>query len=952
MDANGLELKQMMTRRIAVALALMALLLVLAAIGGTAFLLKQQAEEIRDRRLMFAARGFTRELTERLATAEALIQSLTGGDIGQHGVGLRQRILRSDLFVGVVLTDWVPPTVGRPNAANTQTALPPLNPADGLALLAGQTLVRFAPRETGVQTPYLIHLARGGDTPALAFFELSPSWLWDALPELDGMRISVAVLDDAGHSLHAERPVAPQMRQLAAGPVGRDRATPIAEWSSEGRQIISRGLRVDWAQARINGDGAWTVIACTDWSIPWGLLSDAGAAALPALLLSVVLVLIGSLYLRGRWEPILGKLAVALAQLREGQFTPVPLDRAADTPRLLAESFNRTIATLEARTRTLQALAQIDRLLLESTEFEQSLDAILAHICAVTGCRGAAITLIDPDAPGHGRSFVVINGSADRPVCRIGIDEQMLETLAESPQGLTIARCEPERHSFLEPLRVVGAEFFWVWPVAAQQQVAAVLAVGYDKEPAALPQLSAYGTECAARLAIALSRRLNDERLYRQAHYDSLTALPNRLLFRDRLSQEIASTVDGSQRGALLYVDLDHFKKVNDSMGHIAGDQLLTIVAQRLRSCVKDGDTVARLGGDEFSVILRNIDSPEAARDVAARIIESLRRPVNVGGRDHRICASIGITLFPDDGNTIEQLMRNADLAMYQAKDNGRSRATFFDGKIARPQSPAVAASGLYRALRRREFSLYYQPQYSLSSGALIGLEALLRWQPPRESMRLPGEFVPAAEESGLIVDIGIWVLEAACTQLAEWRQQNIAPQRLALNVSAQQLRGPEFTRLVQRVLERTDIPPHMLELELTESVLADEEARQTLNNLAALGVRLALDDFGTGYSSLSYLRRHPVHAIKIDRSFVQEVAENVQAAALAETIIKMAHALNKEVIAEGVETIDQLEFLRERGCDAAQGFALARPAGVVEVTELLRARRVQPTALLQRLAG
>jgi diguanylate cyclase (GGDEF)-like protein len=391
-------------------------------------------------------------------------------------------------------------------------------------------------------------------------------------------------------------------------------------------------------------------------------------------------------------------------------------------------------------------------------------------------------------------------------------------------------------------------------------------------------------------------------------------------------------------RGALLYIDLDHFKRVNDSVGYSAGDQLLTIVAQRLRSCVKDGDTVARLGGDEFTVILRNVADPDSARAIGERIIDSLHLPVNIGGRDHYVCASIGITLFPDDGTTIDDLMRNADTAMYRAKDVGRGCTMFFDLHMSgKPAAPTE--TGLHRALRRREFSLFYQPQFAVTNGALTGVEALLRWQTAKDGMRQPGEFIPAAEESGLIIDIGGWVLDAACAQLAAWREQNIAPPRLALNVSAQQLKHVEFPKLVRRALEKYGLPPALLELELTESVFADEAAGATLGRLAQLGVHLALDDFGTGYSSLSYLRHYPIGTVKIDRSFLEEVPQNPASATLVETIIVMAHALGKRVVAEGVETVEQLDFLRERRCDVAQGFYLARPLSGQVVTELLQGR-------------
>ncbi len=445
------------------------------------------------------------------------------------------------------------------------------------------------------------------------------------------------------------------------------------------------------------------------------------------------------------------------------------------------------------------------------------------------------------------------------------------------------------------------------------------------------------------------SNQDRDERLYRQAHFDSLTSLPNRLLFRDRLSQEITHVAETAQRGALLYVDLDHFKQVNDSVGHSAGDQLLMIIAQRLRACVKESDTVARLGGDEFTVILRNVASAEAAGTIAERIVETLQRPVSIGGRDHRVRASVGITLFPDDGRSIDQLMRNADLAMYQAKDSGRARVVFFDNRMTRAPL-RVADSGLYRAFKRRELALFYQPQFQVATGELIAFEALLRWQSPRDGLRVAGDFIAAAERSGLIVEIGAWVLDTACQQLQAWRERGIAPERVAVNVSLQQLRLSDFAQRVQQSLARVALPAGMLELEVTEAALIEEACVKTLHMLAALGVRLALDGFGAGSLTLNYLRQHPIDAIKIDRSFMIEVPDNAQASTIAATIIDMAHALGKQVVAEGIETPRQLEFLRERGCDTVQGFVLSHPLEVDEASNLLTGRR--GSELLLRAAG
>jgi diguanylate cyclase (GGDEF)-like protein len=641
------------------------------------------------------------------------------------------------------------------------------------------------------------------------------------------------------------------------------------------------------------------------------------------------------LHLRARWVPVLTDLRQALQSLSAGDYERVTLGAAGDAPGAVAWEYNRALGIVQERILALTLLEEVDRLLLESSEFESSLDAVLARVCRLTHCHSASLVMLDPDAPSHGRCYLTLGGTEACVVSRIGISEEWLEYLRENPEGTTIARWEPDRHGSLEPMCDAGAECFWVWPITNQLRVAAILAVGYPGTPVLAPDAATKGRECARRLAVALGNNERGAHLYHQAHYDALTSLPNRVLFRDRLGEELANAVAHNQRGALLYVDLDHFKKVNDTVGHGAGDQLLMVVAQRLRSCIKEGDTVARLGGDEFTVILRDISDGDAAAQVAARITSALQLPVHVAGRDHYVRASIGVTVFPDDGGSIEDLMRNADLAMYQAKDGGRARAEFYSPQMRRLQAP-VAHSGLYRALRRHEFSLYYQPQYSLSDGRLVGLEALLRWQTPRDGMRYPAEFVPAAEESGVIVDIGAWVLEAACNQLAIWREQGIAPERLAINVSAQQLKQQDFPTLVRRALDRLGIPPEMLEIELTESTLADSEVRVALKALAGLGVRLALDDFGTGYSALNYLRLSQVETVKIDRSFLQEIPGNPQAATLAEAIITMAHGQKKRVIAEGVETAEQLEFLRERGCDVVQGFYLAQPRPSAEVSELL----------------
>jgi diguanylate cyclase (GGDEF)-like protein len=870
-------------------------------------------------------------IRSRIGVAQTIVETFTVGDVGTDSAQLRRQITNSRAFKSVVLVnhDGV--------LADGETTLRP-NPAQALALEAGQTVLMPVTLGGQLTGTFMVRLVNSGGTGKLAYFEIAPDWLWKDVKELPGT--SIVVVDADGKVLHSSRSVAGDSDHMFAEHITLlgERGASLDNLSWQDGGVEWRGVlkHIPLVNERVT-TVPWGVVTYNQ-EVPFFVRSRNIWALFPFILgLLVVCGLIGARYLARGYLASLRELRVGLPGLQARRFEPLPL-LGVDEPRELIANFNKSAANLQEQFQALETLGEIDKLLLGSADLEQVLEGILARVQTVTRCHCVGITLRDADAPGRGRVYLAGANLMDLPVTRVELDDDMLTTLMAETRGLTVARCEETRHSFLRPLKEFGAEFFWVWPVNVSERVEAILAVGYREAPAADPHLARSGSQFAERLAVALSKSARDERLYRQAHYDPLTSLPNRILFRDRLAQEIANATAGLSRGALLYIDLDHFKRVNDSVGHSAGDQLLTIVAQRLRSCVKEGDTVARLAGDEFTVILRNVVDPSAARTVGERIIETLQLPVNIGGRDHFVCASIGITLFPDDGSIIDDVMRNADTAMYRAKDMGRGCTMFFDPHM-NVKATIPTETGLHRALRRREFSLFYQPQFAVSNGALTGVEALLRWQTARDGMRQPSEFVPAAEESGLIIDIGGWVLDAACAQLASWRDQNIAPPRLALNVSAQQLKHSEFPKLVRRALDKYGLAPALLELELTESVFADDAAGATLERLHQLGVHLALDDFGTGYSSLSYLRQYPIGTVKIDRTFLEEVPQNPASATLVETIIVMSHALGKRVVAEGIETAEQLEFLRERRCDIAQGFFLARPLSSQVVSELLQAR-------------
>ncbi|PWC45784.1 EAL domain-containing protein [Azospirillum sp. TSO22-1] len=441
-------------------------------------------------------------------------------------------------------------------------------------------------------------------------------------------------------------------------------------------------------------------------------------------------------------------------------------------------------------------------------------------------------------------------------------------------------------------------------------------------------------------------RRSYEERLLRQAYYDSLTALPNRILAFDRIDQAIAAAARSHTQAAVLYADLDRFKNINDAMGHAIGDALLTEAAQRLTACVRECDTVARMGGDEFLIVLNGIEDGRDAHVVAQRIVETFAQPFQLAGLSHYVTASIGITLYPADGTDRQVLIHNADLAMYKAKEMGRNGIHFFTQEINRKVHARLALeAGLRGAVGRGELALHHQPIIDLERGEVVGIEALLRWPQPDGSIAMPGDFIPVAEDSGAIVEIGDWVLATACRHALALGAACGHPLRVAVNVSPRQLRAPGFGAGVAALLAECGLPHDQLELEITESVLLDDapEATANLRMLCDLGVRLSIDDFGTGYSSLAYLQKYPFRTLKIDRSFVATAPGEDRAGRLVETILALAQSLGLEVIAEGVETPVQLAFLRGAGCRLAQGYLFDRPRPFEAVrAALARSRAVE----------
>jgi len=439
-------------------------------------------------------------------------------------------------------------------------------------------------------------------------------------------------------------------------------------------------------------------------------------------------------------------------------------------------------------------------------------------------------------------------------------------------------------------------------------------------------------------------------RMEYHAHHDALTGLPNRILLNDRITAELAHARRQQGKLALLFLDLDRFKIINDSLGHAVGDQLLRVIARRLGNCIRDEDTVARLGGDEFMVLLPRISGSSDAGRIARKVIECLVNPISCNGHELHITTSVGISIFPHDGTDAESLIKHADISMYRAKELGRNKAIYYTAEMnAGSRKQLALENSLRQAAGKNQLKLFYQPKIDIFKNTIVGVEALLRWEHPTMGMICPMEFIPVAEDTGLIIPIGEWVLNTAFTQLKQWHQAGYTNLRMAINISSAQLSRPGLEDVVAKALQAAGVDAGMAELEITENVAMEnlEPAIAILEKLKGTGVTIAMDDFGTGYSSLSYLRQLPVDVVKIDQSFVREIPDSHEDVLIAQAIIAMTKSLNLSLVVEGVENVKQLNFFRQQGCNIVQGFLFSKPVEADEMLRMLAAQSVPGTVNL-----
>ena len=769
--------------------------------------------------------------------------------------------------------------------------------------------------------------------------ELKPEFVWGS-PELFPVTLSFCVLNQDKLVIFCPDPPQDDALELWRQAIS-DSMVGTLEWTQDSgvymAGFFTLPLHADFTT------GSFSIAAIQNASDAMVPMAGFSKVFPPAIGLSVLLVLWISLYqVRRRLGP-LQVLTSATYNIAEGDFsTSVTLD-SNDEFQALAESLNKMRENLRGQFGTLRALSELDQCILTATDLQTVIETALRRMMVLFECQCASVTVVDKDAEDVAQ-VIWTSGDGQFEVDRIQLSVE--HRLAETDEPICIAHAEADA-PYLVPLKDSGAATYRVMPIIRKDRLVGIITLGFphphNEENTGAIALQDF----ADRLAVALQTIDRAEQLYRRAHYDSLTSLPNRQLFKDRLDRSIARALAHGCIGALLFIDLDNFKTVNDSEGHEVGDNLLQLAAQRLQRCVGSADTIARLGGDEFTVILSDISSPNEVMRVSERIISVLSESYKVDTMEHFLSASIGITMIPADGNSVDGLLRNADTAMYRAKDLGRGRSVFFEEHMNVAAEKRVSLAGeLQHAIDRDELLLFYQPKVDLQTQRVSGAEALLRWMHPERGIVLPDEFIPVAEETGMILDIGAWVIREAVRQLSIWHQYGLL-KSLSLNVSYRQIRDGDVVQTIKDALHANKVEPQGLEVEITESMMADDKqvTMDTLCALREMGVRVAIDDFGTGYSSFSYLTELSFDTLKIDKTFVDDVPASREKTAILSGIIQIGTLLGKEIVAEGIETPEQAAALAKYGCSIAQGYLYSHPLPANEFEAFITQRDARKLA-------
>ncbi len=769
--------------------------------------------------------------------------------------------------------------------------------------------------------------------------EIDQSYLWENTDSL-GPEMQLCVLDESNRALfcsHQEYELSPEqllkLNTLSSG--------EFAWYDHNNEEFLinywSLFLKPSFLIPK------WTVITSqskTNILVP---IADFRNIFTFVITLTLAIVALLSVYQIRRNLIPLEKLMEGIQYIANKKFNKPVEVNSGDEFEELATSVNNMAVRIDKQFHTLSTMADIDQLILSTSKIEDIIKIVLTRIHEIIPFDYISMTVVNRDHDNSGHTYTRNDLFKEKITVEV-LEITVLEyqALLENKNYLLINNQE-NLPGYLSSLQKLGALSFLILPIVLKKEVLAMICFGYRKVLTLAEEDILLACDVTNRVAVALSNASWEEQLYYMAHYDALTGLPNRLLLKDRLQQALASAERKKSFLAVLFIDLDRFKYVNDSLGHIVGDLLLCQVAQRLNRNLRSEDTISRLGGDEFVIVISHYDnikeSLSITTTIAKKIIADLSTPFDINDREIYSTASIGIACYPTDGQTTNELIKNADSAMYHAKSMGKNNYQFYSKILnAAALERLDMENSLRHALGQCEFELYYQPKIDTRSRKICGAEALLRWNHPQKGRVSPAQFIPLCEEIGLIISIGEWIINTACIQAKSWQDQGFSALRIAVNLSPLQFRQPNLINQVKNALDANELSSSKLELEITESAAMEDidKTIATLGTFKSIGLHLSIDDFGTGYSSLSYLKRFPIHTLKIDQSFIRNLNTSFEDAAIVKSIITLAHSLKLSVVAEGVETKEQLEYLYNHECDEIQGYLFSPPVSADEFTKLL----------------
>jgi len=648
--------------------------------------------------------------------------------------------------------------------------------------------------------------------------------------------------------------------------------------------------------------------------------------------------ILSSIQMRRSLMPLI-KLTQAAKSIIAGDYTKIVDINSNDEFEVLGSTFNKMSYRIDEQFKKIKALAKIDRFILSTSDSEYIVEVLIEYIPLVIHADNIAVFVLDVEKAQEGILYFNRKSGSDISNTSLILDESELNELNETKE--IIIKTEADKISYLSPLIKLGNTTFLVSPIRNQDDTLGFICICYHENTEINQELRESLTEITDRAAVAFTNAIWEKKLFHQAHYDLLTTLPNRFLFQDRLEQAIERAKRNELSIAVLFIDLDRFKNVNDSLGHAIGDQLLVGVSKVLLKCARSYDSVARFGGDEFTVIISDVNEDEAqlqSEKLSKRIVDLMSEPIVIKDHIFNITASIGIAIYPRDANNINDLLKNADTAMYEAKKGSVGSYKYYQKKYNKETLARLKLeTELRQAIKNNQLELYYQPKINIRDSKIYDVEALIRWNHPKHGLISPDIFIPLAEETGIIIDIGYWVMRAACEQNKLWQDKNISI-NTAVNLSVDQFRQKDLYGNMIAILNETDVNVESIELEITESLTIEnfDKTINILNKFRDHGLGICIDDFGTGFSSMTYLQKLPINKLKIDKSFIDNIHHSADAASITKAIVGLAHNLSLTVVAEGVEIQAQYDFLKAINCDEIQGFFFCKPLPASELIQYI----------------